>query len=729
MAQDTVDKGLWATYLALSDDAERTPTATVKIDWNNDGDFGDANEDISAYVKRITGKREIQESDPGILVKGAVAADCDIELKDAAHFSKDIATSPRHDIEIVNLPVQVSAGFSGNEVRIHTGNVRSLRATSASREASAYCFDKAERLKNLRAPTSLFANEPSDFLIEVMARLSGVNQGYPVSSHTKMYAPFRSSIGTTQGSNGEFTTGSLPIYATGQFGKAVNIQTSKCILWSTANLINLAAGSIGFWIKTDWAGNDGVSHDIFIDHTLTSPYFNYWIRKNFDGDLRLVTYIPEYQSIEIDVSALWTADEWHFIAVTWDVAGNTKLYFDGSTATGWPPGSMFGDYVTDADYMAIGNNPNLFLATKPDVNSIYGWPAPGLYEGFFIEDRALSTAQLDAINALPKTGAFDIAAGQNIISYAWQQENDVWADMAKLVEAEQGRVFYDEIGVLTFKNKYSVIIDADSVTSVATLAYNTNTMDIEIDESIENVYNKVSVAATPRVKAAGVTDLWAYGDDPPYLSAGASLTIWAKLDNPCAPSDYVPPAATTDYAGFTIPDGTGTDMTGSMTVVATTYAQSVKFVITNNHATTGLYVTLLKIRGKAITEAATITSIREDATSQTAYGIRTLEITNDYITTQAQADSLAAYYLEQYKNPTRRITGLQIKALPHLQLSDRITVDDTGYLGISGDYWIKAIGYEISESGYLMALDATAAEAREWGFYGISKYGTGLYTY
>src|SRR5207253_669228 len=71
-------------------------------------------------------------------------------------------------------------------------------------------------------------------------------------------------------------------------------------------------------------------------------------------------------------------------------------------------------------------------------------------------------------------------------------------------------------------------------------------------------------------------------------------------------TDFVTPLlAGTDYTANSLADGTGVNLTGSVTVAVSPYASWANFIVSNTHPTATAYVTV-KLRGRGIRDNAQI---------------------------------------------------------------------------------------------------------------------------
>jgi len=128
----------------------------------------------------------------------------------------------------------------------------------------------------------------------------------------------------------------------------------------------------------------------------------------------------------------------------------------------------------------------------------------------------------------------------------------------------------------------------------------------------KNYFNYATIKTYPRtVDAAATTVLWALSvndpaEEPIEIAAGEqALDIRGAFRDPDNPDtqingiEMVTPVSGTDWKAFANADGTGTNYTTSVTVVADYGTADVRYTITNNAAVT-VYVTLLQARGKGV---------------------------------------------------------------------------------------------------------------------------------
>jgi hypothetical protein len=120
----------------------------------------------------------------------------------------------------------------------------------------------------------------------------------------------------------------------------------------------------------------------------------------------------------------------------------------------------------------------------------------------------------------------------------------------------------------------------------------------------ENIKNHQKLYYYVSSITAGAGSALASIIDIPLVAAGATDTYWSPLSyngEPVPAWNYVTPITPTDYTANTAADGSGTDLSASISVSYEIYGDSVKFTVTNNHGTDDAYITLLQLRGDPVT--------------------------------------------------------------------------------------------------------------------------------
>jgi uncharacterized protein YcfJ len=239
-------------------------------------------------------------------------------------------------------------------------------------------------------------------------------------------------------------------------------------------------------------------------------------------------------------------------------------------------------------------------------------------------------------------------------------------------------------GTLRYENRHTRALKTSQFTFTELLHD-----DVEVPSDLQNVYNRVRVTIHPRTIDAAATTVIALATDVPAISPGQTQTFWDTYRDPInslkliGGTAFAALVAGTDYIGNSTADGTGTNLTSSLSVVKTTFAASVKFDITNNHPSAQVYVTKRQLRGKGIYDSGPVTF--ESYTAKN-YGDRPLTIDlayqSDPTIAQAFADYIVGVYSAQGNqanalllNP-QRSDALLTQALTR-EIGDVITESET----------------------------------------------------
>jgi hypothetical protein len=179
------------------------------------------------------------------------------------------------------------------------------------------------------------------------------------------------------------------------------------------------------------------------------------------------------------------------------------------------------------------------------------------------------------------------------------------------------------------------------------------------------------VTVHPRhIDAAATTVLFGI-NDAVSISPGETVTVWGTFRDPSNTKKLIggtaavtPLVSGTDYAANSVAAGGGTDLTAFIAVVATPFASTVKFDVTNSsgfvaYLVTNAGVPLLQIRGKGIYEDAPITA--QSYSTNTTLGDQTLEVDMPY-----QSDANVAQDLADYLRTTFESLGSQVTSLTYL---------------------------------------------------------------
>ncbi len=321
----------------------------------------------------------------------------------------------------------------------------------------------------------------------------------------------------------------------------------------------------------------------------------------------------------------------------------------------------------------------------------------------WLRDEAISTAITrnvltgTAISTIltnanwPSIWGSDIAAGDDIIPYFWEDNRSASAAINDLNDSEFGRFYIAGSGQAVFIGRNT------QGTSVATYTEDKVLKDIDTPSRWEVDKNIVRVYSNAVIERAAV-DIWTMRDVP-FIADGDSLDLFANFtyeNRPVAGQDLIASITANSAA-----DGTGSDLSSGFTLtVLTAFSQTAKVRITNSSGSGG-YPTVAKITGTALDRPnKSFVEFDGRAASTDQPRVFTLDSKHqqDIINAVGYASFLHTYLTEVDIFPT-----FQLEGRPALQLTPDITSQvslDFDTLNIDTDYKIGYIEHSwIRENG------------------------------
>jgi hypothetical protein len=322
-------------------------------------------------------------------------------------------------------------------------------------------------------------------------------------------------------------------------------------------------------------------------------------------------------------------------------------------------------------------------------------------------------ATLDSlpVEAQPVARAFDAA----VATFPYALDNigsgvRALGVVQDLMVSAQGFLYPLGDGTLRYENRTSRQV------RVTRFAFDDDSIDgLQVPSGLEAVYNRVRLVAHPKAVDAAAVVLW-HHEGVVTVAPGETQELWGTYRNPdndqqtIGGFDFVTPVvAGVDYVGNAAADGSGANLTSSLTVTASPFATSVKVVIQN---TGGSVVYLpagtLQLRGKGVYDRSPVT--REAYTPQ-SYGNRPITIGLPYRDDDAQVQADADWLEANYRSLPHQLQLLEFVAIPGdseleqtacaLDVGDVITISET-VTGIDAvSVFINAIDWTLEPSGML----------------------------
>lgn len=304
------------------------------------------------------------------------------------------------------------------------------------------------------------------------------------------------------------------------------------------------------------------------------------------------------------------------------------------------------------------------------------------------------------------TSQYSLDEGINIIPFAYYENGAKFSDVIdQLVQAENGQFYQDETGIFRFENRQHW--DNAPYTQVQRVVLTGQVINAQAPNT-DHIINVVELTSNPRVKTSSTTIYTLSGT----ITLDTGITeIFVDFDNP------VLAANAPVYSAFKNSDGTGTNLTSSVSVSVQLFAKSAKYTFTNSSAFTA-YITSMTVQGRWAIEryADPLYTRVVDSSSVTAYQERPLTINNDYIQDTTWAESFGQMVLTDYSDP-ESIQEITIRAIPELQRGDLISWQ--------GRHWrIYKIRSSLSPStGYIQQLTMVQRTLTTYFRIGVSTIG------
>lgn len=287
---------------------------------------------------------------------------------------------------------------------------------------------------------------------------------------------------------------------------------------------------------------------------------------------------------------------------------------------------------------------------------------------------------------------YSFETGSNLIPFVFFDiGQDAGEAIRKLVQAEGGRFWLDELGILRFQARGSfnentsmqfdeyAILDVRPSDNSEMVNHIKITADIREVQAYEVVYSKSS----------GSNNLWTVSPNFPN-------TISCSLQDPCYDVQNPTLGRSSSVSWFTCADSNGNEVTTGVTAtsVLTSNALIVTFTNTNNFA---VEITELQLYGEPAKVVNVLNYEAYDEDSIEEYGDHLLEITdNQFFQSDEQADLYARWVLYERAN-YHPVLDVDVKGDFSLMLGDIVALSGE----FAGTYIVNAISYEYG-AGYLV---------------------------
>jgi len=324
------------------------------------------------------------------------------------------------------------------------------------------------------------------------------------------------------------------------------------------------------------------------------------------------------------------------------------------------------------------------------IDFLYSLLNRPLDETVMLEDVRTDEALAEVFEAAGLlTTQYDFDEGFNILKFFYVEKGTkLLGVVEKLLQAEQGRLFLSEIGVVTFRNRQNYVDD-----SVYRFDAFTNIIDAK-KRTEDDIVNVVEIISNVR-EVQAKQKFWEL-QQAVAVPAGGTVEIWADFDDPVTTVDnpvYITSATTSLFTVNEIEDGSGNPSTDVALDSISKFSKSAKMVFENT-GSQALYITTLELFATPAKVVKEIYIREQDDASVAKYDERVLRIENDFFNNESEARSKALILLDDYAE-YGSIEEIDVKGSPALQVDDPVIVDLFNRID---DYRISRIACKVTNS-------------------------------
>lgn len=280
---------------------------------------------------------------------------------------------------------------------------------------------------------------------------------------------------------------------------------------------------------------------------------------------------------------------------------------------------------------------------------------------------------------------YSLGVGTNTIPFVYfDADKSVGNALKELIQAENGRLWEDETGVIRFTPRQTNIFRQDPVM----IFDKDNTLSITPSRS-SNIVNSVNISAEIR-QIEAFQQVFLVTNDNGYESstdnyrvpANGQATVWLAFDDPVwsAVAPTLNGASTT--SNFTAVDLSGTAVSSGITAAGTLFSTTYKLVFTNTNSTP-VSIKAISIFGEPakLIGGQAVEYMAYDESSVEKFGTQNLEIKeNKCFGSVENIQRYANDIITKRSDYNKQIT-MSVKGDPSLQLGDLVEIDIDEFQG------------------------------------------------
>lgn len=679
-------------------------TLGVYVDWNNDGDYADSYEDISAYARSIQWSRGRNYASE--LTGRSTAGACAIVLDNRdGRFSPNNAAGDMYGNLVPRRKVKVTTTHGVNAWTYSEDLANSVGAEWNTLELTAAANEIADPLGY---------NTSGDRFLETTAN----DQHY-------IYRNFPTCA------DDEYIAFSFYVKPISRQYMAIQFCT-KAAAWMGAAVFDVTGGTIYYssncapFITSAGSGWYRIGLSINVGSGAVTPQFV----------LNVLNSAPGYVYVG-DVAKgfyAWGAQFEH--------NATTASAYDKTIATAHPVTiTQWVGYLDQIEPQPQVNLDHTAILTASGPLIIVNKAQAGIAMSTSVTTGTAIGAVLDAAGW--PAGDRTIDTGQTTMARYWTGGKiNALTALREIEETEAGFISESKDGKIVFEDRAHRLAAPHTASQAS---YGTaETENIRFDgirqrDSYKEIYNDISATARVYDKSGTIT-LFTFAGNPIEIAAGATKTVWAGVSalDPSYAIIAVDSWGAITHSANSASNGSGDNETANVAITKTGFDDTCKLAIKNNAAHT-VYLISLSVAGVAVIERDSQKATSEDATSIAAYGRSKYAYRGRFLSNFDEAQGFCDHMLALYKDP-RAIVTFQVPANRSNKelnealtrdISDRITISapvSGTSLGISGDFFVERITHRIDrDKTHYCQLECSAVRTHSWAATGTAWTG-GTYT-
>lgn len=494
-----------------------TATYKVYVDWDNDGDFSEAYEDITSYISKLKWIRG-KDSDYGYAITGRL----EMTLIDPdADFSPELTTGAFYGEILPRRLVRVTANPGTGAINQFTGYLEKVIPDVRYSRKSAYivALDGMDHLAREELETVLWKGHTTGALVKAVAYVadfpkplisSDLTLSLPLFMPPASVSPFKADTGQD-----------FVIYGGIWSLDGITFDGSDDYLEAEAEAsLEVGTGdfTIELWLKTSTA----TANEDVINKGAVSVV-GYKVETAADGTIT-ATIRDSGGEVSVSSASGFNDDEWHHVAIVFDRDGNAQIYVDGA-ASGSPVDiSSYGGALTnDTRPFRVGcaaPSTDHWLGSVGEIR-IY---ASALVAAGIRHNYAVSKWRYQGT----------IEEGQDTVPYAYWSKVKAITAHRELAESEIGLFYIDRSGAPVFESRWHRFLPAQQ-TSQHT--FSDTMIDLPYVIGADSVRNEIRVTVTPW-ELQPIAELWRL-QETASIAPGERRTWWG--DSQYSVEEWVTP--------------------------------------------------------------------------------------------------------------------------------------------------------------------------------------------